>query len=197
MYSHEAALDSLVKDPRAITAIVSEKDNVVGSLLLGVVVRGTRPSTSGSRSLGLLGLGLATAVGRGRLDRGLGAVLCRGGRLHRFRLGCRRRLGSLSRSGGGRGRGRRGLCSIRAKVVVLPGDNLAIDGGRDPLGTLLLALLVEVLVAMAAGVDMRRGSDITLLVRAEVIDGKLLEVKGATDVDGELEDVSLVSYHEW
>lgn len=163
-------------------------------MLLGIVVRGARPGTSSSGSgLGLLGLGLATAVGRGRLDRGLGAVLCRGDLLLSFRLGSDGLRGSLSRSGSSRGRG--SLCS-RAKVVVLPGDNLAVNGSRDPLGTLLLALLVEVLVAVTAGVDMRRGSDITLLVvRAEVVDGKLLKVKGATDVDRELEDESLVWYH--
>jgi hypothetical protein len=138
---------------------------------------------------------LAAAVGCGRLDRGLGAVLCRGDLLLSFSLGSGGLWGSLSRSGSSRGRG--SLCS-RAKVVVLPGDNLAVNGGSDPLGTLLLALLVEVLVAVAAGVDMRRGSDITLLVvRAEVVDGKLLEVKGATDVDRELEVESLAWCNEW
>jgi hypothetical protein len=45
---------------------------------------------------------------------------------------------------------------------------------------------MEVVVAVAASVGMRRGIVALLVLGAQAVDGKLLEVEGATDVDRKL-----------
>jgi hypothetical protein len=74
--------------------------------------------------------------------------------------------------------------SSRASVIgVLPGYDLSVDSGCDPVPTLLLALFVK----MAMAVEVRRGSRVALLlVGAEVIDCELFEVEGSSNVDRQL-----------
>lgn len=174
--------NSRIKDARSLAAVVSEENDVLSNAVRGVVVRSALPVATGNR-LGLaLGARLGAALGLGRSLRSRGRLGGGGsdGLTHRSNSGGL--VGGLS------GDSVDGSDSSgRAEVVVLPRDDLAVNSGSDPLGTLLLALLVEVLVAMATGVDVRRGSDITLLLlRGKVVDSKLLEVDGATDVEGEL-----------
>lgn len=65
---------------------------------------------------------------------------------------------------------------------------MSVDGGSDPVPTLLLALFVE----MTMAVEVRRGSRVTLLLAGpEIVDCKLLEVEGASNVDRQLCFVSL------
>lgn len=156
---------------------MSKKDNIVGDLLLRVVVGGTFPVATSNR----LGFGL------GAVD--LGLVLSRSLDLL-VGLGLGLSLGLFSNVSRGSGNGCRSssLGGRAAKVVVLPGDNLSVDGGGYPLGALLLALLMEVLVAVTSGMDVRRGGNLTLLVfRGEVVDSDFLEVERSTDVNGELQ----------
>lgn len=77
-------------------------------------------------------------------------------------------------------------------VGVDPGDNLAINGGRNPVLTALLlgVLLVQVVmgVDVAAGVDLRLGdTSITLLLLLDdVIDGEAGQLQGSTAKESEL-----------
>lgn len=65
---------------------------------------------------------------------------------------------------------------------------MSVDGGSDPVPTLLLALFVE----MTMAVEVRRGSRVTLLLAGtEVVDCEFLEVEGAPNVDRQLCFVSL------
>lgn len=97
------------------------------------------------RSLGggllLLGLGSGLIGGLGSL-RGLGD-LDNGGRLSGNGSGSRRCLGL--RSGGGLGNSR--CRTAGAEVVVLPRDDLTVNGSNDPVTTLLGVLVVSVAVA--------------------------------------------------
>lgn len=84
-------------------------------------------------------------------------------------------MGNLSSSG-------------RAKVIVLPGNNLAIDGCRDDF--LFLGVFIGAVLLMFVKVDMVRatlmGSDITSLDSSRVIDSKLLQADGASEVNRDL-----------
>jgi hypothetical protein len=168
--------DLRVKDTRALAAIVGEKDEVLGLLGLGVVVRGAVPVLARG---GRLGLGSRVGDCRGRrrragVDTGIGIGNRRGGG-----------------HGGSRGRRRRGGRG-RTVVDLFPGDDVAVDGGGDPFGALVLLLgLVELLMAVAAlrlagGAG---GGDFlaSLLVLArQGVDGHLLDVDGTAKVKGQL-----------
>lgn len=164
---------------RALTTVVAEEDNVVCNTIFGVVVCYTVPVFAAVADL-VLEVGKRALGRRGR--RGL-------------------RLGWLGLNG--RGSGRRGILDWSGSIsgssgatepVVLPRDNLTVDGGNDHVGALGLALGVEVSVAVAAGVDVRRGLlDVTLLGGRRVIDGNLLELEGTTEVKRKLGNVSLIA----
>ena len=148
-----------IKDTRALATVIAEEDHVVSNTILGVVVSDTVPVLAGAADLVL-------EVG----NRALGGLVL--GRLGRLVAGGLGRLGlgggSSSRGGVDWGRGIGGSGSA-AEPVVLPRDDLAVNGGDDHVGlsrALVLALRVEVSVAVAAGVNVRRRLlDVALLRR--------------------------------
>lgn len=80
------------------------------------------------------------------------------------------------------------MSSRWSEPVVLPGHDLSVNSSSNPLFT-LLALLVE----MTMAVEVRRGDSLgvtLLLAGIEVVDGKLLELEGASNVNRKL----VVSY---
>lgn len=167
---------------RALTTIVTEENEVVSNTILGVVVCNTRPVATSAAGVADLVLELGDGTVRSLGLRGL------------------RRLGVLSRSSsrrnvldGSRSRSCWGISGRRSatEVVVLPGDDLTIDSGDDHVA-LGLALGVEVSVAVATSVDVRRGlGNVALLGGRRVVDGDLLELERTTEVERQL--VFLVS----
>lgn len=154
--------NSRIKDTRSLATIVGHEDHVVHLLRASVVVGDAIPVEARRLALGLANV----------LD-GVGDAL------HRGRGGRHGRSG-----GGGRGGGSLGLGAV---VDLFPRDDVAVDGGGDPLGALLLDELVEVLVAARVGF-LEGGGDVALLlvVGGEVVDGDFFDVDWAADVEREL-----------
>lgn len=130
------------------TTLVREANGAAAGLgsglgLGGGGLLGSSSSSGGSSGLSLLlEDGLAGDLG----DLGRLGDLGESGRLDSDRGGSLNLLlgGLLSDLSGSSGGGSGGSRSLRdgAEVVVLPRDNLAVDGGSDPLGTLLDVLVV-------------------------------------------------------
>lgn len=149
--------EDVVEDTGAGAAVVAQEGQAVESLGLSIVV--TAASVRGVRVSGLLLLGSCDDWG---LDSGSSGNCGRGGIS----------LGS-------------GSCGGAAKVVVLPGRDLSVDGGGDDV-TLLDGLFerarVEGLVAVAAvrvGVALGGAGGLG-------VGGDLLEGDGAAEVEGDL-----------
>lgn len=160
----------------ALAAVIAEKDEILRRLGLGAVVRGAVPVLA---RCGRLGLGC-----RGRRGGGSGRGIDVSGGLGRSRRG--------GRGGGSRCRGRGGR-GLAAEPVVLPGDDLAVNGGRDPVGAPLLPLLlpgrVDAVVAVGGLGLLGRRCRLVALPLALArwgVDGEFLEVEGAAKVKRKL-----------
>ncbi|KAI6769867.1 hypothetical protein HG530_004496 [Fusarium avenaceum] len=85
------------------------------------------------------------------------------------------------------------LCVKSANVQPVAGNyskkyaSSGLQGGRNPLATLLVVLVMEMAMSVTMAVNMGGGGSITfLLVRIEVIDGELLQVEWTTNMDRKL-----------
>jgi hypothetical protein len=151
-----------IKRARSLTTVVGHEDHVVDLLRLGIIVGNTVPVLT--RGVVLVSLSLDEVNER------IGDALNRSSR-------------GLSGSGNS---GSRGI-GLGAIVDLFPGDYIAVDGGGNPLGALLLGKLVEVLVATGVSLFESGGNVALLLVGGrEVIDGYFVDVDGTTDVEREL-----------
>ena len=173
--------DLLSKDPnlriklaRSLATIVGHEDHVVHLLRLGIVVGNTVPVLARGVVLGTASSDNVVDV----VDERVGEALD----------GSSRGLGGSGNSGS------RGIC-LGTIVDLFPGDYIAVDGGGNPLGALLLDKLVEVLVAARVSL-FQSGGDVALLLvlGREVVDGYFVDVDGTANVERELCIEFLVSF---
>ncbi|KFY85260.1 hypothetical protein V500_08570 [Pseudogymnoascus sp. VKM F-4518 (FW-2643)] len=164
----EGVAEDVVEDAGAVAAVVAEEGQSVEFLGLGVIVPAARVGCVGVGGLLLLGGGGCDDGGGGSSSASLG-------------LG-----GDIIDDSSGGGGGGSGDGAAGAKVVVLPGNDLAVNGGSHGLGALLVGLLdgagVEGLVAVAAvgvGVALCGGGGLG-------VGGDLLEGDWAAEVEGDL-----------
>ncbi|KFZ11200.1 hypothetical protein V502_07683 [Pseudogymnoascus sp. VKM F-4520 (FW-2644)] len=162
----EGVAEDVVEDAGAVAAVVAEEGQPVELLGCGVVVPAARVGGVGVGGLLLLGGGGCDDGGGGGAGLGLGGD----------------NIGDSSGGGGGGS----GDGAAGAEVVVLPGNDLAVNGGSHGISALLVGLLdgtgVEGLVAVAAvgvGVALCGGGGLG-------VGGDLLEGDWAAEVEGDL-----------